>query len=105
MFKSASLSILAVGFLVAAANPVGAQEFNASPFLDTGMDVKVQRTLARARMQGINLKDTRGSVGRGKTCGNLSIGQFEEDKRRPREVVIVTGDVINVNKSCRRKYK
>lgn len=105
MFKSASLSILAVAFLVAAANSADAQEFNASPFLDTGMDVKVQRTLARARMQGINLKDTRGFVGRGKSCGNLSIGQFEDDKRRPREVVIVTGDVINVNKSCRRKYK
>jgi len=99
--------ILGLSIAVAiAAMPVAAKEYNKRQHLAPEQGAKVVRTIAGARNQegGPPGGGQHGDV-TNTGCGKLEIGNVKPDKyRRGRErdnVVVITGDVINVARGCR----
>ena len=96
---------LAVALAVTGA-PAVAKEYNKRQHLAPEQGAKVVRTIAGARTQEQNLP---GSGQRGDVvntgCGKLEIGNLRPDQQRrgPRRdnVIVITGDVINVARGCR----
>lgn len=100
---------LAIGLSIAiamTAAPVAAKEYNKRQHLAPEQGAKVVRTIAGARAQELNQP---GAVHSGDVvntgCGKLEIGNVRPDQRRrgPRRdnVIVITGDVINVARGCR----
>ena len=102
--KSTALG-LAVAFAVTA-TPVVAKEYNKRQHLAPEQGAKVVRTIAGARTQELNQPGS-GQPGDvvNTGCGKLEIGNVRPDQRRrgPRRdnVIVITGDVINVARGCR----
>ncbi len=100
---------MAIGVSVAlamTATPVIAKEYNKRQHLAPEQGAKVVRTIAGARTQEFN----RPGSGRpgdvvNTGCGKLEIGNVRPDQQRrgPRRdnVIVITGDVINVARGCR----
>lgn len=95
---------LTIGLAVAAA-PVVAKEYNKRQHLAPEQGAKVVRTIAGARNHGAQHGAGQQGDMVNTGCGKLEIGNVKPDRyRRGRErdnVVVVTGDVINVARGCR----
>ena len=97
--------ILIAGLSIAvalSAAPVLAKEYNKRQYLAPEQSAKVARTIAGARNQDGGQQGDVTNTG----CGKLEIGNVKPDERgrRGRErdnVVVITGDVINVARGCR----
>ena len=85
------------------ATPLGAKEYNKRQHLAPEQGAKVVRTIAGARTQEGGQQGDVTNTG----CGKLEIGNVKPDKyRRGRErdnVIVITGDVINVARGCRNR--
>ncbi len=102
-----TILIVGLSLLVAVgAAPVAAKEYNKRQHLAPEQGAKVVRTIAGARNQdgGQPGEGQRGDVVN-TGCGKLEIGNVKPDRyRRGRErdnVIVITGDVINVARGCR----
>lgn len=100
-------SLLIAGLTIAiAATPVAAKEYNKREHLAPEQGAKVVRTIAGARNQegDQQVGNRRGDIVN-TGCGKLEIGNVRPDRhRRGRErdnVIVITGDVINVARGCR----
>ncbi len=85
------------------ATPLVAKEYNKRQHLAPEQGAKVVRTIAGARTQEGGQQGDVTNTG----CGKLEIGNVKPDKyRRGRErdnVIVITGDVINVARGCRNR--
>ncbi len=76
-------------------------EYNARPHLAPDAQLKVSRELARSWRDGDRSMQSRGGRTIRSRCGSLTVGDFRNVKRPPREVVIIVRDIINLNINCR----
>jgi hypothetical protein len=79
-----------------------AEEYNQRPHMDPSLNAKVSRAIAKSWQRH---KKGRGSIGSDRTsdgCGDQIVGDFSGTNRRPREVIIVARDIIQINQNCRR---
>lgn len=91
-----------VAVFTATALHVSAEEYNRRPHLDPNIRAKVNRAIAKSWLQRGHGAKSHIRVGSGKSCGSQVIGDFSNTKRKPREIIIVAKDVININQNCRR---
>lgn len=117
--QSLSLLIASAAFILAAGHepaPTFAKEYNKRQHLAPEQRAKVDRVIARSRILG-GLSSSQGQLGQGGAngdvtnvgCGGLQIGNALPDRRRrgrPQDnIVVVTGDVINVAQGCRNQRR
>ena len=78
-----------------------AKEYNKRQHLAPEQRAKVDRVIAKSRSQGAGQQGDVSNVG----CGKLEIGNVEPgrgDRKAARDnIVVITGDVINVAQGCR----
>ena len=112
---SLSLVIASAVLILAASHdpaPGFAKEYNKRQHLAPEQRAKVDRVIARSRIMASQIGQ-QGQLGQGGAngdvtnvgCGGLEIGNSVPDRRRrgrPQDnIVVVTGDVINVAQGCR----
>ena len=95
------MTVLAALFVMAWASPGNAQEINQRTHLAPAQAAKLARVVAAGRRDAAAFASERNSA-QFSECGSVTIGDFSEQKRPPRDVVIVVGDIINVNRNCGR---
>ena len=112
--QSLSLLIAGAGLVLAVSHdpaPTAAKEYNKRQHLAPEQRAKVDRVIARSRNM-TNQTGPNGQIGAGGDvsnvgCGGLEIGNSAPQSRRrgrPTDnIVVVTGDVINVAQGCRRR--
>lgn len=99
MKPSAILMALSTSLVLASFTGLSAKEFNQRPHLDPGSQAKVNAVIAGGRKdRASDLSPNRRIINRG--CGNLIVGNSNDSKRPPREVIIVARDIINVGGNC-----
>jgi len=91
--------VLAMSLVFASQAGVSAKEYNQRPHLDPGSQAKVNSVIAG------NLKDRTSDTDQSdssinNSCGDLKIGNVDDSKRPPREIIIVAKDIINVGSNC-----
>lgn len=91
-----------IAVFTATALHVSADEYNRRPHLEPKIRAKVNRAIAKSWLQRGHGAESHYRVGSGKSCGSQVIGDFSDLEKRPREVIIVAKDVININQNCRR---
>lgn len=103
---STRISLMAAAALLLAAIPAHAATTEPMD-LDPDMQAKVAREKAKARYErGTKSGDTRNKRGNDSDCGNISIGNSDENEKGSRKIspreknVIITGPVINAG-NCR----
>lgn len=95
------ITIAALTLAAFALPDIAAAEYNQRPHLAPSVQAKVSRVIAKSwqrRHKGKSFDRHRSGNG----CGDQIIGDFRDVDRMPREVIIVTRDVININRNCRR---
>ncbi len=95
------LTVLAALAIFAMGSPADAQEINQRTHLAPAQASKLARVVAAGRRDAAAFASQRNSAQLSQ-CGSVTIGDFSEQKRPPRDIVIVTGDIINVNRNCGR---
>lgn len=99
MKTMASFTVIAAGLIFASLSGVSAKEINQRPHLDPGSQAKVNSVMAGARRKrGTDHENFRRTVNTG--CGGLTVGDFSDSRRPPREIIIVARDIINVSRNC-----
>ena len=92
-------TVVALGLMAGSLSGASAKEFNQRPHLDPGSQAKVNSVIASGwRWRSAETKIFRRITNQG--CGGLTIGDFTDSKRPPREVIIVARDIINISKNC-----
>jgi hypothetical protein len=102
--KISGLFNVLVAITIVVSPSVGAaKEYNKRTHLAPEQRAKVDRVIAKSRNQGAGQPGDVSNVG----CGKLEIGNTKPEKSHRRidrdNVVVVTGDVINVAQGCRNK--
>ncbi len=100
MPRASALLLLAA---TVAALPAHAAEYNKRPFLDSGKQAKVKRAVANGMLVTAQGEATasRFSNITNTNCGKLEVGNVKDTSHGvPRDVIVVTGDVINVAQNC-----
>ena len=80
-----------------------AAEYNKRPFLESGKQAKVERAIANGMLVTAQGEATasRFSNITNTSCGKLEVGNVKNTSRGvPKDVIVVTGDVINVAQNC-----
>ena len=94
------MTIAALALTAFALPDIAAAEYNQRPHLAPSVQAKVSRVIAKS-WQRRNKSKSYDQIRSGKGCGDQIIGDFRDNDRMPREVIIVTRDVININRNCR----
>jgi hypothetical protein len=92
--------LLAIGLVATQAQ---AAEYNKRPFLDSGKQAKVERAIANGMLVTAQGQATasRFSNITNTNCGKLEVGNVKDTSHGvPKDVIVVTGDVINVAQNC-----
>ncbi len=92
-------TVVAFGLMAGSLSGASAKEFNQRPHLDPGSQAKVNSVIASGRRtRSVETKIFGRITNLG--CGGLTIGDFTDSKRPPREIIIVARDIINISKNC-----
>jgi hypothetical protein len=100
MPRPSALLLLAAALVTTQAHAV---EYNKRPFLDSGKQAKVESAIAKGMLVSAQRQATasRFSNITNTSCGKLEVGNVKDTSRGvPRDVIVVTGDVINVAQNC-----
>ena len=99
MKTMASFTVITLGLMLGSLNSASATEFNQRPHLDPGSQAKVNAVIADGRRKRSASHKNFGRI-TNQGCGGLTVGDFSDSKRPPREVIIVARDIINVSRNC-----
>ena len=99
MKTMAGFAVITLGLIFGSLNSASGKEFNQRPHLDPGSQAKVNSVIADGRRKRSPVNKNFGRI-TNQGCGGLTVGDFSNSKRPPREVIIVARDIINISKNC-----